>query len=228
MTAHPGTETEAGGLPTISPKGSLIELRGSERTSLSLIRSAKILFQTGEYICLVRDVSTTGIKLRLFHPLPEEDHALLELGNGDVYAMTRVWQQGNLGGFRFAAPIDLKEFLEEPSTYARRLLRVRLRRPALAHVGGASHQVLVRDLSQNGLCFESDQYLALCQPLYLTLGGMPEVGGWVRWRRGRDYGVVFDHDFRLDELANFALRLQPFNSDPSGGPQAASTVARCA
>ena len=51
------------------------EQRTAPRFTL-LIRTAKLLSSSGEYLCVIRDVSSEGIKVRTFHQLPDgEDFA---------------------------------------------------------------------------------------------------------------------------------------------------------
>ena len=45
------------------------DMRGAQRFTL-LIRTAKLVSETGEFLCIIRDVSATGLRLRLFHDLP--------------------------------------------------------------------------------------------------------------------------------------------------------------
>ena len=47
-------------------------MRGAQRFTL-LIRTAKLVCESGEYLCVIRDVSSTGVRLRLFHDLPADD-----------------------------------------------------------------------------------------------------------------------------------------------------------
>jgi hypothetical protein len=58
------------------PDAPVVELtqadpRGAARSSL-MFRTAKILCESGEYVCVVRDVSATGARLRLFHAAPPD------------------------------------------------------------------------------------------------------------------------------------------------------------
>ena len=66
------------------------DLRDAPRFSL-VIRTAKLICRSGEYPCVVRDVSATGVRVRLFDALPPDSHLALELANGERYAMERVW-----------------------------------------------------------------------------------------------------------------------------------------
>src|SRR5690606_20786923 len=55
-----------------------MDMREAPRFAL-LIRSAKLICDSGEYLCIIRDVSETGVRLRLFHPLPPDQLLTLEL-----------------------------------------------------------------------------------------------------------------------------------------------------
>lgn len=183
--------------------------RTSVRSSL-MFRAAKILCQSGEYACIVRDVSSGGARLRLFHTPPPETHVFLELGNGDRYAMERVWARDDHAGFRFSCSIEVSRFIEEPCDLPRRPLRLNLRAEAVLVADGEVARAVMMDMSQHGACVESARKFALQQRIRLESGTLPPRVGFVRWRRGYRHGLVFQQALRLDELAVQALALQPF------------------
>jgi hypothetical protein len=78
--------------------------RAAPRSSL-MFRTAKILCESGEYVCVVRDVSATGCRLRLFHAAPPDTHLFLELANGERYAIERIWTRDEYVGCRFSCTI---------------------------------------------------------------------------------------------------------------------------
>ena len=49
--------------------------RGAQRYSL-MLRAAKVMTPEGEWVCNVREVSATGLRLRFFHDLPERHQRL--------------------------------------------------------------------------------------------------------------------------------------------------------
>src|SRR5665647_1002786 len=57
-----------------------------------MIRTAKITGVAGEFLCVVSDISATGVSVRLFHPLPRDDALKLEMPNGDQLAIETVWE----------------------------------------------------------------------------------------------------------------------------------------
>jgi hypothetical protein len=185
------------------------EMRSAPRSSL-MCRTGKILCESGEYVCVVRDVSATGAKLRLFHPVPPDEHLFLELANGDRYAMERVWVRGDHAGFRFSCTIDVDRFIAEPAAHPRRPIRLNLRRPADARADGIVSPVVLLDLSQQGARIEAGRKFALEQKLWLTLEDQAPRFGCVRWRRGYSHGLVLQQSLGLEQLAQCAFALQPF------------------
>jgi hypothetical protein len=194
------------GLPP--PDTNVEELRDAPRFSL-IIRSAKLVCESGEYLCVVRDISATGCRLRLFHEPPPYNHLFLELANGERYAIERIWARDGHAGFRIAQPIDVNEFVVEPSPFPKRPLRLRLELPARVVAGAMISPATLRDLSQKGGRIETICHLAMDQQVRLEVDGLRAVYAKVRWRRKNAYGLVFDNTFRLDELAQLAFRLQP-------------------
>jgi hypothetical protein len=100
-----------------------------------LIRAAKLISPEGEFLCVVRDASETGVSVRLFHPLPANVPLTLEMPNGDCLALERVWEEEGKAGFRFADQIDIERIVESPSRFARRAVRVNVDVPCELLVG---------------------------------------------------------------------------------------------
>jgi hypothetical protein len=205
---------------TDTPAGSGADLRAAPRSSL-MFRTAKLLCESGEYVCVVRDISSTGCKLRLFHATPPDQHLFLELANGDRYAMERIWTRDDHAGFRFSCEIDVDHFIAEPSPYPRRPIRLNLKLPADVIVDGVVSPAVLLDLSQQGARVEAGRKFAIEQKLWLAVEGQPQRFGGVRWRTGYTHGLVLQQGFKLDELAHYALALQPFGADPTAPAPAA-------
>jgi hypothetical protein len=138
------------------------ELRSAPRFTL-LIRSAKLVCEGREYLCVIRDVSASGLRLRIFHPLPQVTHFELELATGDRFPLERVWESPDHAGFRFADWIDVKDFIAEASPYPKRALRLKLDFPATITADGAAAHASVRDLSREGARIETTLPLAIRQ-----------------------------------------------------------------
>lgn len=183
------------------------EQRGAQRYSL-MLRAAKVMTPDGEWVCNVREVSATGLRLRFFHELPEDRYLLVELANGDRYPIEVVWWQDDMLGGRFGSEIDVSQFMAEPSPHPRRQLRVRLRNSALVTAAGRDFRAQLLDLSQQGARIDIGSQLDVLQAVRLEVPGLPLRFGQVRWRDGFAHGLFFNRPMRLDEFARHVYALQ--------------------
>lgn len=181
--------------------------RGAQRYSL-MLRAAKVMTPEGEWVCNVREVSATGLRLRFFHDLPEDRYLLVELANGDRYPIEVVWRQNDLLGGRFGDEIDVSQFMAEPSPHPRRQLRVNLRKGALITAAGRDFRAQLLDLSQQGARIDIGSQLDVLQTVRLEVPGLPLRFGQVRWRDGFAHGLFFNQPMRLDEFARHVHALQ--------------------
>ena len=165
------------------------DLRHKNRFAL-LIRSAKLKCDLGEFLCIVRDVSEGGVKLRLFHPLPPRDSYELELSSRHTFDIEPVWAKQDLAGFRFAQPVDIPNFIGEQSAFPKRALRLNLDTPATVRVDGSAFPATIRDLSREGIGIETQLALALEQKVTIEAANFTTRIGTVRWRKSPAYGVA--------------------------------------
>jgi len=188
------------------------ELRQQPRFAL-LLRQAKLIGNGREYLCIVRDVSATGVKLRLFHPLPEGNDFALEMTTGQRFPAIRVWEQEGEAGFQFDPPIDLVRFIAEAGPFPKRPVRLSVDHPATIHFGGQDHPAMIRDLSRQGAGIETEQMLAIGQKLRLSASQLPSFDATVCWRRHPAYGLVFDQLLSLEQLALRTSRMEVAKMD---------------
>lgn len=206
------------------PVRSFEEMRGAQRFTL-LIRTAKLVCEGGEFLCIIRDVSETGVRLRVFHALPADTRMALELSNGEHYFIERVWERDSHAGFRFAAPIDVHAFIAEVSPYPRRQMRLRLQFPVLLTVDGQANAATVCDLSTQGARIECGRYLAIGQQVKLKGDRFPFNLAKVCWRSGNAYGLAFEQVFTLEALAVMAAELQQAHGTPPPAGESRETRA---
>lgn len=201
--------TDMSQIQPFAQQGGVVDMRAGKRASL-MIRSAKIICQSGEYPCIVRDVSSGGCKLRFFHAMPPEAYVLLELANGETFAMKRVWNRELEAGFQFSVPIDVEAFIEEASPFPRRPIRLRIRTGMRVWTDGKPIDGVLRDIGTGGIGVALSSELALRQAVRLAIAGIPDCYARVAWRRGAAHGLVFEQQLKINELAQWAITLQPF------------------
>lgn len=187
------------------------ELRTAPRFTL-LIRAAKLVSAQGEFVCVIRDVSETGVSVRLFHRLPGCQQFALHMPAGAVYEITNVWERGNEAGFRFDEAVEVPRLISESGEYPKRGLRLALCFPITIASMGQQFEAVVENLSQQGARIASDGMMAIDQAIRLDVPGahgeLREIRAKIRWRRDQAYGLVFDDTFTLGDFARIAARLQ--------------------
>ncbi|MFL0354960.1 hypothetical protein ACI5KX_00660 [Erythrobacter sp. GH1-10] len=65
------------------------EQRETPRVSL-LIRAAKLITSGEEFLCVVRNISAMGVKIRTLLPIPDEDNLVLETETGERHDVDLV------------------------------------------------------------------------------------------------------------------------------------------
>lgn len=199
------TPPDAVGAPPARP-----DRRAGKRYTL-ILRAGKLVCDAGEFLCVLRDVSEKGMKARLFHRLPQAEAYEVELGGEERYRVEPVWSRGQDTGFRFAGgEVEIQRLLTESGPFPKRHIRLRLAAelPVRLFADGGMRGGRVKDISQHGALIEVPDGLMLSQNVQIEGAGLPSVAGRVRWRRGSNYGVVFQKGFRLDELATLVAHLQ--------------------
>lgn len=181
--------------------------RGAERLRL-LMRTGKLVTPKGEFLCVLRDASTTGFRAKIYHKLPDVSEMQLELASELCYDVEKMWENEGEAGFRFAKEIELEELINELTPYPKRGVRLKLALETHILVGIQKASAQLFNLSQQGARIETPHPLARDQRLRLEIKGLRTVAAQVRWRKGDTYGLVFDDTFRFDELALLASRLQ--------------------
>lgn len=187
------------------------ELRAAPRFTL-LIRAAKLVSPNGEFVCVIRDVSETGVSVRLFHKLPQGSPLELRMPNGAYYEMTPKWERDNEAGFEFASPVDVTRLIAEASDYPKRGLRLDVCFPIRISTLTQTCEGVIANLSQQGARFETDGLFAIDQNVRIAtlepVAGFSELRAKVRWRRDHDFGAVFEDTFALGDFARLAARIQ--------------------
>ncbi|MCB2088332.1 MAG: hypothetical protein R3E18_08505 [Sphingomonadaceae bacterium] len=199
----------------IAKRGSARAEKGETRRTSHLLRVAKVVCQSGEYPCLIRDVSAEDVSLRFFHKVVPERRIILEQGNGATWPIERNWAQGAEAGYRFACHVDVDAFTTELSPYADRAIRLRMERPAMAAVAGQLHHATLLDLSASGARLEAETEWPVRSLVRVAIEGFPLRFGHVSWRRGLQHGINFQGVMPLDEFARSVRDIQPFH--PASG-----------
>lgn len=193
---------------TIGPEAPTGADQRAARRYTSLIRAAKLVSAHGEFVCVIRDVSSFGISLRMFHDVPTDETMGLELQNGDSFELRKVRSNGREASFTFEDEVQVERLIRETWNYPKRQLRLNLTIPLTITTFTGRSEALTSNLSQQGASIECDARFALDQTVRLDSKHIPELRAKVRWRKDNCYGVVFDNTFTLREFAMLAAKIQ--------------------
>lgn len=203
-----------------------IESRTSPRFAL-MLRAAKIVADEREFLCILRDVSATGVRIRLFHALPAYQKLELELGSGERMGVQLVWQKEDHAGLRFDCETDIKRLIDESNApFPRRQIRLRIALEAQLQSGGSTEKITLRDISQQGASIECSKFLMMNELVRIDIQSLPSIYAKVRWRNKPLYGLIFEQTFKLDDLARAAapLQLRQGSASDSALPTATHTM----
>ncbi len=175
---------------------------------IALIRAAKLVSDGREFICVVRDVSTAGVRLRCFHAIPYGRSMTLELQNGDRFAIERVRDEGQEASFRFLGEVAIERLLQETMHHPRRPLRLNMAIPLTLRTLAGPAAAVTQNISQQGCRVECAMPLALAQGIIIESPHLPGIRAKVRWRHNGAVGLVFDDTFSLKDFSVHAARLQ--------------------
>ena len=200
-----------------SPAPSGADLRGAPRFAL-LLRVAKLVVNGRERFCVIRDASATGLKVRLFAPLPHPAYLAIEMANGDRHRIECMWNANDHAGLRFVEPIALDRLMDEArGTGRRRHVRLRVTLAGVLTSGKEAVPVSFHDISQQGASFDSDKWLLINELIKIETDVLPPVFAKVRWRNHPRYGVIFEQTFQLEDLARRCADLPaPDSAQPKG------------
>ena len=183
------------------------EQRAAKRFT-SLIRAAKLISSHGEFVCVLRDVSSSGIRLRCFHQIPRDEFMALQLGNGDMFEIQRVRTEGLEASFTFDAAVPVERLIRESWDYPRRQLRLGIVIPLTVRTIAGRFDAITENLSQQGCRIDCSAAFAMNQPAYLESSHLRDIRAKVRWRKDHHYGLVFDNTYSLRDFALLAASAQ--------------------
>lgn len=189
-----------------SPPADTGERRQAPRFTL-LIQTAKLISHHGEFLCIVRDASTEGVRIRHFGYLPPDEYIEFELANGQRFTVRLAWQDEEYAGLKFNEGVNLARIVKLSSaSFPKRQLRLATEIVGMVRFADMTFPVTIRNLSQQGACIECFPRIALEQLIRLEGDDLEPVFAKVRWRKGTVYGLVFEETLTLERLAEIVAQ----------------------
>jgi hypothetical protein len=177
--------------------------RADER-HLTLFRVGTLIVGDRRELCLIKNVSASGMMIRAYSSMTEGGAVTVELKQGQLVRGEVRWVRDHNVGIAFDQPIDVVELLSSSMDGPRpRMPRVEVSCTASARQGSNLASLKVHDISQGGLKAESGRTLDVGEDVVVTLPGLTPLQGIVRWREGAFHGVSFNGLLALSELVEW-------------------------
>lgn len=201
-----------------SPTG---ERRGAKR-HIALLRVGLLHVQGSKELCVVKNISQSGLAARVYRKLVSGDQVEIEFRSGELLGGSVVWEENWDIGIQFPAPIDVEAVLASrwviEAGRGRNLPRIEIDCPARLAFGPGSFEVQLQDISQSGARVRMEAAAPVHAKVVVTLEGLMPVAGVVRWTRGPEVGISFNECMSFDRLARWvhARRSDPLHrTEPS-------------
>ena len=182
-----------------------VERRGEER-HIALLRVALLHFAGAKDLCVVKNVSSHGLSVRVYRELSSGDHVRIEFRSGEVLKGSVVWQRDWDVGLVFPKPIAIETVLASrwvtETGRRRHLPRIEVRCAGRLTKATESHHVSLLDISQGGARIQIESPVNRGN-VVLILPDLPPLAGVVRWVLGAEAGISFNECISFEPLARW-------------------------
>jgi hypothetical protein len=178
--------------------------RRGDRRHLRILRVGTLIVGSRTELCLIRNISAGGLMAHVYSELKIGDKVSISLKSAQLLHAEVMWTKDGNAGFQFDEQIDVEEMLSNPTLlengWLPRMPRVEVDWLATVRSGATTCWVSLRDISQGGVKFESDQPLTVGAQVILTIDKFRSVKGAVRWWEDGIGGISFNELIPFHEL----------------------------
>ena len=159
------------------------------------------------YFCLVRNISATGIQVKLYSSALRAGDVVVRVADEDPIAGQIVWVRNGNAGIRFANSMDPATLLrvQQKLGPARRrsMPRVKATSYAVLRVGGRMISAVLRDVSNMGARISTSRPLQVGTRATVRLPDLPELKAYVRWTDRDEAGLLFEAPLPMQVIAEW-------------------------
>jgi hypothetical protein len=184
-----------------------LEERRSE-ARFTLILRVGILEQQGKSsLCLVKNISSWGIRLKFYVRPTTEAEASIRLADEPPVEGRIVWIEGDDAGMRFDGELDTATLLRVQQKLRpnrrRSTPRVSVHASATLRTGGRTCRATVCDISSLGARIRTHSALTKGDRAVICFADLPSLNAFVRWSDGEESGLVFETPIPMQIIAHW-------------------------
>jgi hypothetical protein len=163
----------------------------------TLILRAGLIEQDGKTsFCLVKNISATGVQLKVYAQPVMDGNATLHVADETPVTGRIAWVSGDSAGMTLTQALDAATLLRVQQKLGankrRAVPRMRVEASALLRTGGRVLRATVRDLSSLGARVSANSKLHPGDRTIVELRNLPAINAYVRWVDGADVGLAFE------------------------------------
>ncbi|MCA1653716.1 MAG: PilZ domain-containing protein [Sphingomicrobium sp.] len=185
------------------PPALAAERREGER-HLTLYRVGSIMVDDRRELCLIKNISAGGMRIRAYCSLPVGKALSVELKSGQPISGKVSWVNEQNLGVTFDEPIDVIEILSASMDGPRpRMPRIEVDCHAGVREGASTYRMRACDVSQGGIKLQASTALAKGADVVVTLPNLPPQHGVLLWTEGGYCGITFNRLLPLPMLVGW-------------------------
>lgn len=180
--------------------------RRREQRQTTLFRVAVFHTIRQPRLCVVRNISPTGMKARINGDVEVGEAVAVEIVSDRRIPGRIVWSADGSFGMDFDSEVDVREALalpEHPGRPPRRAPRLQVECMAMIRIGADLIFVTATHLSPGGVRLSPAERMAEGMEIGVMIEGLEPLRGVVRWSDGEDCGVSFLEPVAVPRLARW-------------------------
>lgn len=157
--------------------------------------------------CLVRNISPTGVQVKLFGRVARGSEVRLRIGDEDPLSGRVMWVRNHLAGIRFEEILEPERMLRVTQklgpTRRRSSPRVNASARAILRTGGRTYSAELCNISASGAKVRTQRRVSPGPSILLTLPDMAAIKTYPRWLEGDEMGLVFETPLPIEMISNW-------------------------
>jgi hypothetical protein len=157
--------------------------------------------------CLLRNISPSGVQVKLYSPVSEGSAVRLRVGDEEAIDGRVVWVGNGLAGIAFKPSLDATTLLRvqqmDASQKRRTSPRAQASGFAIFRTGGREYSAKLADISTTGAKIVTARSIDCGGAGKLAIPGLPSLLSFVRWTQGQDVGLTFQTPMPIQVIAQW-------------------------
>lgn len=179
----------------------------------TVLQQARHVGQYSQQLCIVKNISRSGMMARTFIPLEKRDKQLIEFRSGRKVLGRVAWAKDDLAGFEFIDKVDPDAVFRPKSFHILpRTPRLEIDIVARFETEHIMAMVPLLDISQTGAKIECHGIARPGSTVTLHVENLARLSAVVRWVNAGHMGLYFKDKIPLATLAKWACRKNPRRS----------------